>query len=92
MEVLQSRKGQVMKNTDLKKARENSSLTQARVAEQVGIRVVCYQRYEAGERIPRADIAISIADTLGIKSYKKFRALFGAATPDNTKKSDGNQT
>ena len=70
-----------MKNTNLKKAREKTGLTQARVAEMVGITAVGYQNYEAGERIPRADVAIAIADALGVKSYKEFKALFGAATP-----------
>lgn len=36
------------------------------VADRAGITAVCYQRYEAGGRIPRADVAIRIADTLGV--------------------------
>ena len=85
MLVLNPESEQVMKNTKLKNAREKVGLTQVKVAEWVGITEVSYQNYEAGERIPRADIAIAIADTLGIKSYKEFKVLFGAATPDNTK-------
>ena len=81
----------VMKNTELKSARENIGLTQVKVAEKVGITEVSYQNYEAGERIPRADVAIAISETLGIKSFKKFKALFGAATPYSTKTPDGNQ-
>lgn len=71
-----------MKNTRLKEAREKINLTQVKVAEQVGITEVSYQNYEAGERIPRADIAIAIAETLKIKSFRQFKALFGAATPE----------
>ena len=80
-----------MKNTKLKNAREKAGLTQVKVANHVGITEVSYQNYESGERIPRADIAILIADTLGIKSYKRFKELFGAATPDKTEEPDGNQ-
>lgn len=80
-----------MKNTKLKETREKVNLTQVKVAEQVGITEVSYQNYEAGERIPRADVAIAIAEVLKIKSFKQFKALFGAATPDNTKRPDGNQ-
>ncbi len=80
-----------MKNTELKEAREKANLTQVKVAERVRITEVSYQNYEAGERIPRADVAIVIADTLGVKSYKTFKRLFSAATPDNTKEPEGNQ-
>lgn len=79
-----------MKNTKLKEAREKINLTQVKVAEQVGITEVSYQNYEAGERIPRADVAIAIAEVLKIKSFRQFKALFGAATPDKTKEPDGN--
>ena len=77
----------VMKNTELKSAREKTGLTQVKVAEKVGITEVSYQNYEAGERIPRADVAIAIAETLGIKSFKNFKALFSARALDN--KPDG---
>lgn len=79
-----------MKNTKLKEAREKVNLTQVKVAERVGITEVSYQNYEAGERIPRADIAIAISEVLKIKSFRQFKSLFGAATPDNTKEPDGN--
>lgn len=51
-------------NTKLKEAREKTGLTQVEVAKKAGITPVCYQRYESGERIPRADIAKLIARTL----------------------------
>lgn len=72
----------VMKNIKLSNARNKVGLTQVEVANKAKITVVCYQRYEAGERIPRADIAIAIADALGVKSYKKFKKLFNGATPE----------
>ena len=62
-------------------------MTQAQVAEAVGMTVIGYQRYEAGERIPNAPTAIMIADVLKVKTYKEFKELFGAATPQP----DGNQ-
>lgn len=50
-----------MKNIRLKEAREKKALTQVEVAQRAGITEVCYQRYESGDRIPRADVAIRIA-------------------------------
>ena len=77
-------------NIALKNKRKERGLTQAQLAEAVGITVTGYQRYESGERIPNAPTAIQIADVLNIKSYKQFKALFWAATPDTTKEPDGN--
>lgn len=62
-----------MKNTQLKNAREKSGLTQVQVAEKAGITVVGYQRYEAGERIPRADVAILIAEAVNSTVEKLFK-------------------
>ena len=50
-----------MKNTRLIEARRAAGLTQVEVANKAGITDVCYQRYEAGQRIPRVDVAIKIA-------------------------------
>lgn len=75
-----------MKNIKLIEARNKTGLTQVEIAEKSGITPICYQRYESGERIPRADTAILIADTLGVKSYKKFKELFGGSTLENTLK------
>lgn len=50
-----------MKNEKLIQSRRKSGLTQVEVAKRAEITEVCYQRYEAGTRIPRADIAIKIA-------------------------------
>ena len=51
--------------TPLKEKREKAGLTQLEVAEKAGISIRAYKLYEAGERIPRADIAILIADAVG---------------------------
>lgn len=54
----------VVKNTKLIEARKKTGLTQVEVAQKAGITPICYQRYEAGDRIPRADTAILIAKAL----------------------------
>lgn len=54
-----------MMNNKLKLARMAAGLTQAQVAKAAGVRAECYQRYEYGERVPRADVAILIAGRLG---------------------------
>lgn len=79
-----------MKNIKLIERRNKAGLTQVEVAAKAGIQERAYQNYEAG-RTPKANIAIRIADTIGVKSYKDFKELFSAATPDNTKEPDGNQ-
>lgn len=55
-----------MKNTKLSKARIDAGITQAQVAREVGITELAYQNYEAGRRVPRVDVAIKIADALGV--------------------------
>lgn len=67
----------MVRNTKLIEAREKCGLTQVEVAKKANITERAYQNYEAGERIPRADAAIRIADVLGVKSYKEFKKLFG---------------
>lgn len=65
-----------MKNINLVERRNKTGLTQVEVAKRAGITEVCYQRYEAGERKPKSDVAIRIADVLGVKSYQDFKKLF----------------
>lgn len=72
-----------MKNIKLVEARNKMGLTQVEVAKKAGITEVSYQRIEYGTQRPSLDTAILIADILGLKSYKTFKALFGAATPEN---------
>lgn len=66
----------VMKNTSLIERRNKTGLTQVQVAEKAGIQERAYQNYEAGRK-PKSDVAIRIADALGVKSYEEFKQLFG---------------
>lgn len=72
---------------ELRAAREESGKTQAQVAEEIGVSEVSYQRYEYDKREPGVRTAIRIARALNSTA----EALFGAATPDSTKKPNGNQ-
>lgn len=76
MSVLNLESEQVMKNIRLVETREKRGLTQVEVAKKAKITDRAYQNYEAGERIPRADVAIRIADALGVKSYQDFKKIF----------------
>ncbi len=71
--------------------RKKRGLTQSQIAQKSGIAIRGYQYIEQNDRSPRADTAILIADALGVKSYRDFKELFGAGTPNNTKEPDGNQ-
>lgn len=66
-----------MKNIKLIERRNKAGLTQVEVATKVGIQGRAYQNYELGTRTPKADIAIRIADAIGVKSYKDFKEIFG---------------
>lgn len=70
--MIQFTKGTVILNTKLKKAREKKGLTQVEVAEKAGITERAYQRYEYGDRMPRADIAKLIAKALNSTVEKLF--------------------
>ena len=50
--------------TKLKERREAHGLTQMEIAKKAGISWRAYQTYEAGSRIPKADIAKLIAKAL----------------------------
>ena len=65
-----------MKNIKLIERRNKAGLTQVEVAGKAGIANRAYQNYETGGRIPKADIAIRIADAIGVKSYKDFKEIF----------------
>ena len=69
---VQSKKGTVIVKTKLQKRREKTGLTQVQVAGKAGISVVCYQRYEYGKRIPRADVAKLIAKALNSSVEELF--------------------
>ena len=70
--MIQFTKGTVILNMKLKKAREKKGLTQVEVAEKAGITERAYQRYEYGDRMPRADIAKLIAKALNSTVEKLF--------------------
>lgn len=53
-----------MSKTKLKAKRQKTGLTQVEVAKQAKITTMSYQRYESGERIPKADTAMLIAKVL----------------------------
>lgn len=72
---------------ELRAAREKSGKTQKQVAQEIGVTEVSYQRIEYGLQRPSLTTAIRIARVLN----STVEALFGAATPDNTKEPDGNQ-
>ena len=55
-----------MKYEMFKNARQKANLTQAEVAEKVGITVRAYQYYEAGTRTPSIPNIIKIAKVLNI--------------------------
>ena len=76
MVVLNLESEWVMKNIKLIEARNKTGLTQVQVAEKAKITPICYQRYESGERIPKADVANRIEDALRVKSYRDLKDLF----------------
>ena len=53
-----------MRDTKLKTTRKKQGLTQIQVAEKANIATRQYQRYENGERMPKAKTAILIAKAL----------------------------
>lgn len=65
--------------TKLKTTRQKQGLTQVQIAEKAGISTRQYQRYEAGERMPRADTAKLIAKALN----STIEELFSDILPKN---------
>ena len=61
-----------MINIELRNARLNSGLTQVEVANLSKVSERAYQEYEAGRRVPGADIAIRIAQTLNSNAETLF--------------------
>lgn len=62
----------VKASTPLKEQRKKTGLTQETVAKKAKISIRAYKMYESGERIPRADIAILIADAVGSSVKELF--------------------
>lgn len=52
--------------TRIKHYRKKTGMTQAYVAEKLGIRVDNYSKYESGARVPRADRLIKLSKILGV--------------------------
>ena len=59
-------------NKTLKAARRKSGKTQAQVANEAGISEVSFQMYEYGQRLPRVDTAIRIAQAVGCAAEELF--------------------
>lgn len=76
---------------ELRATRETLGKTQAQVAKLAEISETQYQNIEYAKCEPGVRTAIRIADSLEITDFEKFKQLFGAATPGNTKEPDGNQ-
>lgn len=56
------------------------------VAEKAGLTAEAIRLIETGQRKPSYDVLVKLEDLFQMG----HRELFGAATPDNTKKPDGN--
>lgn len=56
----------------LRAARERAGLTLQAVADAAGVELRTYQRFEAGQYLPRVDVAIRIAGVLKTTVEKLF--------------------
>ena len=65
------RRGGLM--TNLKRIIDEKGVQQRWLAEQVGVTVVSMSRYVSGERIPKAPLAIRMADVLGVDVKELYR-------------------
>ena len=52
----------------LKRCREHFNLTQAQVAESIGILQQTYYKYEAGKNVPSADVVVKLANAYGVST------------------------
>jgi transcriptional regulator with XRE-family HTH domain len=71
----------------IRQVREKRGWTQKYVADKTGITQAMLQKIETGKRKPSYDVLVKLEDLF----HMSHRKLFGAATPDNTKRPDGNQ-
>lgn len=53
-------------NFDLRQARSYAGFTQDQIAKKIGIATITYQKYEAGDRKMRVDVAEKFAKSVGI--------------------------
>ena len=72
----------------LRQERLRRGWTQQYVAEKVGVTKSAILLLENGKTKPSYDVLVKLLDLF---NYDDPRKLFGAATPDNTKRPDGNQ-
>ena len=71
----------------IRQVREKRGWTQKYVADKAGITQAMLQKIETGKRKPSYDVLVKLEDLF----HMSHRKLFGAETPDNTKRPDGNQ-
>ena len=64
--------------TALKRTRKERGFTQQQIADELGLHLKSYQRYECGTRRPNIYMLLKIADILGIKASELLEE------PDNT--------
>ena len=74
-----------MKNNLLATARKRAGLTQAQIAEKIGVTEQAYRRYELGTRMPNIAIGLKIAMRVGEAIPLSTLELFGVENinPDN---------
>ena len=70
----------------MRQERKRLGWSQGFVAQQVGVTSETIHYIETGQRKPSYDVLVKLEDLFQMG----HRELFGAATPDNTKKPDGN--
>lgn len=59
-------------NKEILNARKNVGLTQEKASNKIGVTLRTYQKYETGECIPNAKIAVKIAEVLHTTVEKLF--------------------
>ena len=62
----------MLMKTKLSKLRESQNLTLAETARRLNLPQTSYYRYETGERFPRINVGIKIADFFGVKNIREL--------------------
>ena len=66
-------------NSALIRARKDAGKTQRQTANEIGVFLTAYQRYEYDTREPRVRVAIKLAEVFGLSdtsTFSDFKALF----------------
>ena len=71
----------------MRQERINRGWSREFIAEATGVSAEAIRLIEIGERNPSYPVLVKLEDLF----HMSHRKLFGAATPDNTKRPDGNQ-